>query len=66
LTALAETKDLSTLQGLTGLTKCTYIVTVAAEKGAPAFKLKDANYFEFQFHYVEWANIDMTYMISAP
>jgi hypothetical protein len=51
---------LITRQGLTGLTKCTYFVKVAANKGAPAFQITNLDYWKFQLHYAEWSSADMT------
>lgn len=43
-TAATETYTFSTIAGLVGTTKCTYIFTVAAGIGAPAFKLASADF----------------------
>ena len=44
------------------MTKCTYFINVAANKGAPAFKLTNAAFKKFQLHYVEWAASEMTFV----
>jgi hypothetical protein len=62
ITELSDTvkmKDLVTTQGLTGLTKCTYFINVAADKGAPAFTITNLDYWKFQLHYAEWSGEDM-------
>jgi len=59
LDATTTNKDLVTTQGLNGLTKCTYIIKVAADKGAPAFTIKNLDYWKFQLHYAEWSGADM-------
>ena len=60
LTEVGANKTLMTTEGLTGLTKCTYFVRVAADKGAPAFKITILDYWKFQLHYLEWSSADMT------
>lgn len=45
----------STMPGLIGKTKCSYIVTVAAGAGAPSFKVTKAEFMAFQLHFLEWA-----------
>jgi hypothetical protein len=50
---------ITTNQGLTGLTKCTYFLNVAADKGAPAFTITNLDYWKFQLHYAEWSGTDM-------
>ena len=62
LTLATDTKQVTTNLGLTGLTKCTYIAKLAADKGALAFKLDKADFSKFQMHYVEWADSEMTFM----
>jgi len=44
------------------LTKCTYIVKIAADMGALAFKLDQADFSKFQMHYVEWADSEMKFL----
>ena len=44
----------SALQHFTGYKKCTYIFTVSAGKGAPAFKLDRADFQAFQLHFFEY------------
>ena len=39
-TGSAATYDFRSTSGLSGLKKCSYIITTAANIGAPAFKLK--------------------------
>ena len=39
-----------------GLTKCTYITTVTAGNGAPAFSLTSTTWSNFQLHYLEYAH----------
>ena len=60
--ALSSTASISTAvtsNGLNGLTKCTYFFNVAANAGAPAFKITNLDYWKFQLHYVEWSGEDM-------
>jgi hypothetical protein len=52
-------KDIATVQGLNGLTKCTYFINVAADKGGPAFTITNLGYWKFQLHYAEWSGEDM-------
>jgi hypothetical protein len=59
LDATTTMKDLVTVQGLTGLTKCTYFINVAADKGAPAFTITNLDFWAFQLHYAEWSGEDM-------
>ena len=40
-------KNVVTLTGFNGLTKCTYFINVVANKGAPAFKLTNAAFKKF-------------------
>lgn len=62
-TATDSTKQtFLTTQGFTGKTKCTYIFIVAATKGAPAFKLTQADFTMFQLHYVEWVQSEITFL----
>jgi len=56
--------DVTTTQGLKNTTKCTYFIIVAADKGAPSFKLTTLGYYKFQLHYVEWASTDMTFIAT--
>ena len=39
--------EITTTQGLNGLTKCTYFINVAANAGAPAFKITTLGYWKF-------------------
>jgi len=41
------------------LTKCTYFLNVAANAGAPAFKITTLGYWKFQLFYAEWSGEDM-------
>lgn len=45
--------------------KCTYIFTVAANKGAPAFKLDRADWQKFQLHFFEYPQTTPLLQIGA-
>ena len=62
--ANSTAKDVTTTAGLKNTTKCTYFIIVAADKGAPSFKLTTLGYYKFQLHYVEWASTDMTFIAT--
>jgi hypothetical protein len=57
-----------TNNGLNGLTKCTYFINVAADKGAPAFSITNLDYWKFQLHYAEWSSEDMVnkFLVTNP
>jgi hypothetical protein len=60
LATAGATSTMTTTQGLKNTTKCSYFVTVAADKGAPAFKVTTLDYWKFQLHYAEWSGTDLT------
>ena len=51
---------MTTTNGLKGTTKCTYILNVATNAGAPAFKITKLDYWKFQLHYAEWSSDDLS------
>jgi len=59
-TTTTTTSTMTTTQGLNGTTKCTYILNVAGNAGAPAFKITNMQYWKFQLGYVEWSGDDLT------
>jgi len=57
--------EFTTSYGLVGTNKCTYIAIVSSSMGAPAFQLTWAAWTNFQFHYVEWTDGQVTYIPAA-
>jgi len=53
--------------GMSGTTKCTYIVKTAADAGAPGFRVvyPGTNVFNFDLHYIEFEDSEMDYFASG-
>jgi hypothetical protein len=45
--------------------KCTYRITVAANKGAPTVQLKDSTKSSFNFQWIEWQADALTSILPA-
>jgi hypothetical protein len=66
LTTAAATQDLVSGAGLSGLTKCTYILHAPANTGAPGFVVKViSDALPFDLHFAEWKSTDLTYIPVA-
>jgi hypothetical protein len=55
LLAAGTVVPLSATYGLTGRTKCSWVVTAADNTVGPSIKIKSSDYLNFYLHFVEWA-----------
>jgi len=51
---ITTTKVLQTRNGLTGISKCTYIIKTSANLGSPGFYLSKADFSNWQLQWSEW------------
>jgi len=66
LTTAGASQDLVSGAGLSGTSKCTYILNAPANTGAPGFVLKGiSNALPFDLHFAEWKSTDVTYVPVA-
>lgn len=49
--------NLTASKGLTGRSKCTWLIETTDKNSGPMIQMKQADYLNFLFHWVEWINI---------